>query len=470
MNDTKKGYTIEGRDKHICKIGINELDEIFDGGIPRGSLISVRGPPGIGKTIFAAKFVYEGSRRFGEKGVYLNFTEDKNSFYKAMLKLSMDFKQLEKQEMFVYIECPPIPSRDYMKLVLEKILTIVMKIGATRLVIDSLNSIIEVFEIEQLRELLASLRRMFKKLGVTTLVTLEHHKNSMEKTNIVEYISDIAIRLNRITKYGSILRYMEILKARGRTVRTPRLYFRVSTSNGIEIFKLATRGESLKTKDIVHYVSSNIKPIDEFVGFIPKGSQVLIVTDPELDALDLLIPILASLTIRYGGPTIIKSYTTSTDYIRIMLINYLKKLNLAEDNVKKVLKQISMETNDTYLVNTYESVLMDSKEDVKVKPMFKGIHNVNVMMEFCDKHCLLLYLNTILNRKKLGITSFYTYTMDTYSNKLLFASIYDIIIKVEREEVNNKLYYKLYRLKHPILGMSKHYALLNRDDLMKGVY
>ncbi len=468
MNDAKKDYVVMEKSRYVCKFGIDELDEIFDGGIPSGSLISIRGPPGAGKTVLAAKFIYEGAKRFNEKGVYLNFIEDKDSFYDSMIRLGMDFKQLEKQGMFSYVECPPIPSRDYIKLVLEKALAIIMNMNASRLVIDSLHSLIDIFSIEHLRELLTSLRKMFKKQGITTLVILEDRKGDIEKIKTVEHIADVVIKLNYMVRYGSSLRYMDIYKVRGKFSKTSRLYFKISDDNGIEIFKPISQRIEAKTKDM--YYVTKIRSIDKLIGYIPKGSQVLIITELELDSLELLTSILAFLTISYGGPTIIKSYTTSAGHVKAILINYLEKLNLTKENIEKIMSQVIVKTKDTYLFNMYESMLMDLKEDLKIRPVFEGIHNIDALMEICDRHCLILYINTMLNRKRLGITSFYTYVEGRRSNSIVPTSIYDIILKVEKKEVGDKLYYKLYRLKHPTLGMSTHYVLMDKNRLFEGVY
>ncbi|MEM2703738.1 MAG: ATPase domain-containing protein, partial [Candidatus Bathyarchaeia archaeon] len=36
------------------------LDSVLNGGFPAGSLVAVTGPPGSGKTIFAASWIYNG--------------------------------------------------------------------------------------------------------------------------------------------------------------------------------------------------------------------------------------------------------------------------------------------------------------------------------------------------------------------------------------------------------------------------
>jgi circadian clock protein KaiC len=57
-----------------CVIGIEGLDDILAGGLPRGCLYLVQGDPGSGKTTLALQFLLEGLRRH-EKGLYITLSE-----------------------------------------------------------------------------------------------------------------------------------------------------------------------------------------------------------------------------------------------------------------------------------------------------------------------------------------------------------------------------------------------------------
>ena len=51
-----------------CPTGIQGLDEITGGGLPRGRPTLVCGGAGCGKTLFAAEFLVRGAAQFGEPG------------------------------------------------------------------------------------------------------------------------------------------------------------------------------------------------------------------------------------------------------------------------------------------------------------------------------------------------------------------------------------------------------------------
>jgi KaiC/GvpD/RAD55 family RecA-like ATPase len=55
--------------------GINGLDELIQGGFPKGYCVLLSGAPGTGKTIFALQYIYYGAQR-GEKGLYVTFNEE----------------------------------------------------------------------------------------------------------------------------------------------------------------------------------------------------------------------------------------------------------------------------------------------------------------------------------------------------------------------------------------------------------
>jgi circadian clock protein KaiC len=56
-----------------CPPGIQGLDEITDGGLPRGRPTLVCGGAGCGKTLLAAEFLVRGAVQFNEPGVLMAF-------------------------------------------------------------------------------------------------------------------------------------------------------------------------------------------------------------------------------------------------------------------------------------------------------------------------------------------------------------------------------------------------------------
>lgn len=77
--------------------GINGLDEILGGGIPRGSTVLITGYSGTGKTILGIQFIVNGIKMFNEKGLIIVAGEDIERLQKSMLQFGWDLNQLEKE-------------------------------------------------------------------------------------------------------------------------------------------------------------------------------------------------------------------------------------------------------------------------------------------------------------------------------------------------------------------------------------
>src|SRR5664279_4300691 len=59
-----------------CTLGVEGLDKILGGGLPRSRVYLVQGEPGVGKTTLALQFLLEGAR-LGEAGLYITLSETK---------------------------------------------------------------------------------------------------------------------------------------------------------------------------------------------------------------------------------------------------------------------------------------------------------------------------------------------------------------------------------------------------------
>ncbi len=84
------------QDKARVKSGISGFDELVDGGFHRGTVNTVTGQSGTGKTVFASQFIYHGTKA-GEKGMIITPSESASQLKREMdTSFGWDFSRLEQ--------------------------------------------------------------------------------------------------------------------------------------------------------------------------------------------------------------------------------------------------------------------------------------------------------------------------------------------------------------------------------------
>src|SRR5215831_5193456 len=78
--------------------GIPGLDEITNGGLPRGRPTLVCGSAGCGKTLLAMEFLVRGATEFREPGVFMAFEETPDELTKNVRSLGFDLNKLIRQK------------------------------------------------------------------------------------------------------------------------------------------------------------------------------------------------------------------------------------------------------------------------------------------------------------------------------------------------------------------------------------
>src|SRR3954469_14786149 len=105
---TKVGNHLAGRALPKAPTGIQGLDEITGGGLPRGRPTLVCGGAGCGKTMLAAEFIVRGATAMGEPGVFMPFEESVAELTANVRSLGFDLDKLVRQKKvaldFVHIE------------------------------------------------------------------------------------------------------------------------------------------------------------------------------------------------------------------------------------------------------------------------------------------------------------------------------------------------------------------------------
>ena len=84
-----------------CPTGIQGLDEITDGGLPRGRPTLICGGAGCGKTLLGAEFLVRGATQFNEPGVLIAFEETEKELEANVASLGFDLDGLVRRKKIV---------------------------------------------------------------------------------------------------------------------------------------------------------------------------------------------------------------------------------------------------------------------------------------------------------------------------------------------------------------------------------
>lgn len=116
------------------KTGIPGLDELIQGGIPKGNVVLLTGPAGSGKTIFGLQFIVKGAKLYDEKGVYISFEQNKKDIIEQALLFGWDIEKLEQEGKIKLITL----ERNEVFSLKEKLIELKESFAPERFVLDSL--------------------------------------------------------------------------------------------------------------------------------------------------------------------------------------------------------------------------------------------------------------------------------------------------------------------------------------------
>jgi circadian clock protein KaiC len=262
--------------------GINGLDEVTGGGLPRGRPTLVCGPAGCGKTLLAMEFLVRGITEFDEPGVFVAFEEAAADLIANVASLGFDLAQFEADGRLVIDHVNVVGADieetgdwDLDGLFLRLGLAI-DAVGAKRVVIDTIETLFGAFSNTAI--LRAELRRLFgwlKERGVTAVITGERGDGSLTRNGIEEYVSDCVIVLDhRVTEQASTRR-LRILKYRGSLHGTNEYPFLIGES-GVSVLPITSVG--LRRNVSAERVSTGVARLDAMLGDggFYKGSTVLV--------------------------------------------------------------------------------------------------------------------------------------------------------------------------------------------------
>jgi circadian clock protein KaiC len=262
--------------------GIKGLDEITDGGLPKGRPTLICGGTGCGKTLLAMEFLVRGATQFNEPGVFISFEEKSEELSKNFASLGFDLNQLVDQNRLIidYVHLEPSEIEETGEYDLEGLLIrigyAIHSIGAKRVVLDTIEALFSGFSNEAiLRSELRRLFRFLKDQGVTAIITGEQGERTFTRYGLEEYVADCVIFLNHTVNQQIATRRMRIVKYRGSAHGTNEYPFLID-QQGFSVMPISSLG--LDHPASTERIPTGVPRLDTMLGGKGyfRGSSILI--------------------------------------------------------------------------------------------------------------------------------------------------------------------------------------------------
>lgn len=241
-----------------CPTGIPGMDELLDGGFPRGRTILLSGACGTGKTIFGVEFLYNGVTKYNEPGILVMLEENVEHLKKDLMAFNFNLNEVENLGKLVIIDASlskfnikdadkltsphddksfSLTSRKLIETaeVVDIIVDTAKEIKAKRVVIDSLPALDNLIKNKEgVRDIMLSMNYRLQNAELTSLL-IDEATDDEHKYGVKTYIVDGVIRLHYTTTGPDIGRSLVIQKMRG-TKHSENIHpIRFNESHGIDV-------------------------------------------------------------------------------------------------------------------------------------------------------------------------------------------------------------------------------------------
>jgi len=186
-------------------IGVPELDQMLKGGLAKGTLCTVLGPPGAGKSILGKRFIFTGIH--GGRNAFLVSTSEGQSEAGETMK---QFEWSDGLERLHVLDChswtaagggssysASASSLTDVSVALSRMLDDfdVGQESNARLVVDSFTDFIKNAGLDRALRLLDAIRSKQRSRGITGLILMEEGVHDERANSSVEYATDGTIRM-----------------------------------------------------------------------------------------------------------------------------------------------------------------------------------------------------------------------------------------------------------------------------------
>ncbi|MEI7614367.1 MAG: circadian clock protein KaiC, partial [Betaproteobacteria bacterium] len=251
--------------------GIRGLDEITNGGLPRGRATLLAGGPGCGKTVLALQTLVNGAAR-GEPGIFVAFEEDSARIIANAETFGWNLPELETKQLF-FLDAKPRPDlvcagQFDLTGLLSTLKAKAEKMGVKRIVFDSIDVLLSMMD-----NRLAEQRELFRlndwlvASGLTGIITCKNHDSNqpgLHYQDFMQYMVDCMISLQHKVENRLAYRTLRIVKYRGSGFYSGEVALTLA-NRGVEVVSFPTSSSTNESAS-TERVSSGVERLDNMLG------------------------------------------------------------------------------------------------------------------------------------------------------------------------------------------------------------
>ncbi len=266
--------------------GIEGMDEITLGGLPRSRTTLLLGSAGTGKTVFALQTLVNGARRYGEPGIFVAIEENSRQLLQNAATFGWNLPELIEHDLF-FLDArlsPELVQAGQFDLVglLASLKAKADQMGAKRIVFDSLDVLLTLMDNPAAgREEVYRLHDWLAGSGMTGIITAGIQGpdlNIAGHNDFMQFMADCVVLLSHGMVERISLREARVVKYRGSKFMENE-YPMVIGNSGIEIATLGAPGTGQSGS--TERVSTGVERLDAMLeGGYFRGSSTLITGSP----------------------------------------------------------------------------------------------------------------------------------------------------------------------------------------------
>ena len=441
-------------DSGLVKTGIQGLDSILRGGIPRTNVILVQGVTGSGKTLVGLEFIYHGIVQYNEPGLIVVFETSPDKLIRDAAKFGWNLDEMQKQKKLQIIFTSPQVFDQELRSPDSLLLETASEMGAKRIFVDGIGLLVPDSGGSNAtrtgyRELLQQLMESLSRENLTAMLSLEvgNAPNSIAIVDATDFLADTVIQLGRGRHGRSIRRSLEVLKSRGQDYEAGEHTLQITSVRGLEIFRRVQAplptSEKQPTSSTMRSIIG-VEAVDTLIGGgIFDGSTTMVVGVSGVGK-----TVLATQILREGA---LKQKTrgllVSLDEHPAQIIRNAQTLGLnLEEQVTDGTIQILFESPQELDVDAHYARIIQLIEQHDIQRMVvdgmtsysTAIGEVSVYRDFF--HAIVAY------SKQRLMTTFFNYEnpeflgISSYMPDFPVSSIVDNLILMSLVEINNSLH------------------------------